>query len=87
MESTKVVVARTVAPSAFSSARTGAWAGQAAPAEVLAATGQARLSISMTFCEACFAAARPTGDGVAALTAVRGWATKDVVRITAAPVT
>ena len=88
-ESTKLVVARTLAPSALSAARTGAWAGQAAPADVLARSGQAWRSISMTLCVAgapLFTAACAGDGGASALSAARGWATNEAVRLSAAPV-
>jgi hypothetical protein len=49
MESTRLVVASTLAPPAFSAANTRAWAGQAAPGDVLVSGGQVWLSTSMTF--------------------------------------
>ncbi len=52
MESTKVVEESTVAPPALSSARTAACAGQATPAVVLARSGHAAFSSSITFSEA-----------------------------------
>jgi hypothetical protein len=49
MESTRLVVASTLAPPAFSAVNTRAWAGQAAPGDVLVPGGQPWLSTSMTF--------------------------------------
>jgi hypothetical protein len=49
MESTRLVVASTLAPPAFSAVNTRAWAGQAAPGAVLVPGGQPWLSTSMTF--------------------------------------
>ena len=48
MESSKVVLPSTVAPAALNSDRSGDCAGQAAPAETLASTGQGALRTSTT---------------------------------------